>query len=302
MRIVLKIVAWVLGLLVLLVLVAMAAVYAVSNSRTGKHFTVQVQAVPVPSGAAAIGEGQRLFLTRGCTDCHDADLAGKEFVNDPLAGRFTGANLTRGRGGAAATFTDADFVRAIRHGVAPDGRALLMMPSTDFNRMNDADVGLLIAYIRSAAPVDRTSPPPRPGPLMRVLYLLGQNPLLVTAEVIDHSLPPSASAPAAVSVEYGHYVAAGCTGCHGPGLSGGAIPGAPPDWPLAMNITQDTATGIGKWSEEQFETAVRKGKRPDGTAIRFPMPWQNFSKMTDTEIKALWAYLRTVPAKPFGNH
>ncbi len=287
--------------LVVVIVVAIAAVYLISNRHFARHFDVQVQAVPVPAGAAAIAEGQRLYTSRSCPDCHGPDLAGKAFVDDPLAGHFAGPNLTKGQGGLGGTLSDADFVRAIRHGVAPDGRALIFMPSTDFYAMSDPDLGAIIAYIRSVPPVDKPPPAPRIGVISRVLLLAGQMPYLVSAEVIDHKAPAPGTVKAEVSVEYGRYLANGCTGCHGFGFSGGPIPGGAPEWPPARNITPDPATGLGKWSEADFIKALRTGVDPKGEQVRFPMPWQNFSHLTDTEVKALWAYLKTVPPKPAGN-
>ena len=299
-----KLLKWIgisIGALVVLLLVAVGVVYSVSTSRMEQKFNVTVKAPPIPSNAAALKEGQRLFISRGCVDCHGNNLAGKVFVDDPLAGTVSGANLTKGKGGIGGTFTDADFVRAIRHGVAPDGRALIFMPSTDYYSMSDADIGAIIAYVRSVPAVDRPSLAPRIGPMARLLYLQGQMPFLVSAQVIDHSTKPSTAAPAA-TIEYGRYLGAMCTGCHGFGYSGGSIPGAPPQWAPAANITPHPVAGIGKWSETDFAKALREAIRPDGKKLREPMATmsENARQMTDTEVKALWMFLRTVPAKETG--
>ena len=79
-------------------------------------------------------------------------------MDDPLLARIVPPNLTRGRGGVGATFTDADFVRAIRHGVDPSGRQLLIMPSDDYNHFSDADLGAIIAYVRSLPPINTSLP------------------------------------------------------------------------------------------------------------------------------------------------
>jgi hypothetical protein len=91
---------------------------------------------------------------------------------------------------------------------------------------------------------------------------------LVPAEMIDHEGPRPTAPPPGVTVEYGAYLAVGCTGCHGEGFSGGPIPGISPDWPEAANITQDPETGIGGWTREDFYRAMREGRRPDGTELR----------------------------------
>lgn len=65
---------------------------------------------------------------------------GRVFLDEPAIGRFVASNLTRGKGGVGASYTDDDWVRAIRHGVGPDGKALLIMPSQEFFNLSDADV------------------------------------------------------------------------------------------------------------------------------------------------------------------
>lgn len=289
------------ALLALVGLVALAAggVYVVSEMRMRRAFTVEAAPLVVPEGAAAIAEGQRLLVSRGCADCHGANLAGAKLVDQPLIGTFYGANLTRGRGGVGAAYTPATLARAIRHGIGADGRALVGMPSQDYAGMSDADVGAIVAFITSVQPVDQENPPISVGPLIRALYLAGQVPL-ISAEAIDHGAKPAAPA-VGVSVAYGRYLAAACSGCHGAGYSGGPIPGDAPDRPPAANLTPDAATGIGPWSEADFIRALREGLRPDGSAIDPAMPWKNFSRMSDTELKALYLFLRQVPAKPAGN-
>jgi mono/diheme cytochrome c family protein len=102
--------------------------------------------------------------------------------------------------------------------------------------------------------------------------------------------------PATATVVYGHYLAtvASCMSCHGAGLSGGPLPGGGPP---SQNITP---TGIGKWSDADFVHALRTGTRPDGSHISTAMPWPHYAKMTDTELAALYKYLRSVPPRPTG--
>lgn len=283
------------GLAVLLV----GGVYAVSELRMRRSFTVDAAPIGVPQDAAAIAEGRRLVVARGCADCHGENVAGTKVLDDPLVGRVYGANLTKGRGGVGAQYTPATLARAIRHGVAADGRALLIMPSHEYAGMGDAEAGAIIAYLQSAQPVDQQNPAISVGPLLRAVYLAGQVALL-PAEKIDHTAKPAAPL-VGVSVAYGRYLAAGCSGCHGTGYSGGPIPGAPPSFPPAANLTPDAATGLGTWSEADFVRALREGVRPDGSAINPVMPWKNFSRMSDTELKALYMFLRQVPTQQRGN-
>lgn len=288
------------GVLVLLglILLAAGAIYGLSESRMRQSFAVPSSPITVPAGDAAIAEGHRLSIARGCVDCHSTDMSGSTFIDAPPIGTYSGSNLTSGAGGVGKEYTPETWARAIRHGIAADGSTLLFMPSHEFAGMSDADVGALIAYLQSVPAVDKQLPAISVGPLGRILYLQGQLPL-VPAQLIDHQAKHEAPA-VVVSVEYGGYLAAGCVGCHGQHYSGGAIPGGPPEWPHAQNITPDQATGIGSWSEEDFIRAIREGKRPDGTMINEVMPWKNLSKMTDTELKALYLFLMQVPARAEG--
>lgn len=300
MKPILKWTGRILGGVLALIVFALAVVYGVSERRMRRSYEGSPAPLAFHPGPNAVKEGERLAVTRGCADCHGKNLAGTTVVDDPALGRLVAANLTRGRGGVGAQYTDAGLARAIREGIGLHGRSLLLMPSSDFKDMSDEDVGTLVAYIRSLPPVDTDHPANRVGPLGRILYLAGQIDL-VPADRIDHTARHVAAAPKGPTVEYGKYLAGGCTGCHGAGLSGGKIPGGPPDWPAAGNITPDPKTGIGSWTEQDFFHAIREGRRPDGSQINPFMPWKNFSRMTDDEIRALWLYLRTVPPKARGN-
>jgi cytochrome c553 len=301
MKRVLKWIGGIVGAIVVVIVVIVAAIYLLSDRRMARHFDVAATPIAVPTGAAAIAEGHRLFVTRGCADCHSQNGSGTTFVDVAPVGTISGQNLTSGPGGIGGQRSDAELARDIRDGVGKDGRALIFMPATDFQHLTDADTGALIAFIRSLPPVEHTVAPARVGPILRLALLQNKIPDLVSAENIDHAQAHVAALTPAVTVEYGKYVANGCTGCHGLGFSGGPVPGGAPNWPPAKNLTPDDATGIGKWTEADFIRAIREGKEPSGTMIMPPMPWQNMSHMTDTELKALYAYLRTVPAKPMGN-
>ena len=64
----------------------------------------------------------------------------------------------------------------------------------------------------------------------------------------------------------------------------------------AMNLTPDKASGLGSWTEQMFIDAIRKGKHQGtGRAILPPMPWNWYREMTDDDLKAVWAYLQSLP-------
>ncbi|NJM39563.1 MAG: hypothetical protein HC853_01700 [Anaerolineae bacterium] len=112
----LKILGVIFGGLVGLVLIAVVAIFAISESQINKAYAIKPEslAVVVPTDANAIKEGERLANIRGCTGCHTPDLGGEpKFFDNPLAA-ISAANLTRGAGGRASGYTDEDWVRAIR--------------------------------------------------------------------------------------------------------------------------------------------------------------------------------------------
>lgn len=303
-----RIVRWlgvIFAALLAVAIVALGAVYAVSGWRMSRSYDIPAEAVAIPpaTDAEAIERGRYLAeaITK-CADCHGENLGGEVFNDDALFGRLISDNLTGGEGGIGSRYTDADWIRAIRHGVGPDGKPLVFMPSQEYYALSDADLGALIAYVKSVPPVDNADlRSNRAGPLARGLFLAGQLDLL-PAELIDHDAPRAESPPAGRTVEYGAYLATtgGCVGCHGPGYSGGPIPGAPPEFPPAKNLTPDDETGLGTWTIADFEIALRTGKRPDGTAINELMPWKSAGKMNDQDLEAVWLFLRSLPAKKEG--
>jgi mono/diheme cytochrome c family protein len=287
--------ARIVGALVMLLAVAVGVVYAASERRFRKHFEVPSHPIRVPTDSAAVARGEHIATIRGCMECHGAGFAGHVGVDDPLLGRLAGPNLTNGGRGAA--LTDADWERAVRHGVRRDGAPLLIMPAFEHTGMSDEDLGALIAYVRSLPSVTQLPPASRAGPVLRGLFAAGMV-LLLSAEQVDHEKPHPAHVDAEPTPAYGNYLSGMCQGCHGPQLSGGKIPGAPPEWKPAANITP---AGIGHWSERDFMSALRTGRRPDGSPIDTLMPWREFGKMNDVELRALYAYLRSVPSREYGN-
>ena len=286
--------ARIIGALVMLLAVAVGGVYAASEWRFRKHFEVPAHVVAVPTDSAAVERGEHIATIRGCMACHGQGFVGHVEVDDPMLGRLAGPNLTNGGRGAA--LTDADWERAVRHGVRRDGAPLLIMPAFEHTGMSDEDLGSLIAYVRSLPGSPSVPPPSRAGPVLRGLFAAGMV-LLLSAEQIDHAQPHPKQVVAEPTPAYGDYLSGMCKGCHGPQLSGGKIPGAPPEWKPAANLTP---AGIGTWSETDFITALRTGRRPGGSPIDPSMPWKEFGQMTDVELRALYAYLRSAPAREYG--
>ena len=286
--------------LIVVIVVVLGTLYVIGTTRLNQKYAVPYQALIIPTDAASVAHGRHFAIAVAkCVDCHGADLGGKIFLDVPPF-RLVAPNLTRGSGGIAATLGDADFARAIRDGVAPDGRGLLVMPSMDYQYLSDADLAGIIAYVKSVPAVDQQLPGSDVRPLGRILFGAGQLPP-PDAAIIDHSRTHLASMPPSASVAYGFYMAqtGGCTGCHGAHLSGGAVPGVPASFPHAQNITP---AGIGMWSDADLVRALRTGKRPDGTTINRFMPWEYTAQLNDAEMKALVLYVRSVPARPTGTY
>ena len=284
--------------LVALVLSFAIFIFARSEYALRKRVTISETALTIPTDAEAIARGEHIAITRGCTDCHTTDLGGKVNMEAPAIGRMAASNLTRGKGGVPADFTNADYERAIRHGLKQNGTSLLFMPTRDFAALTDADVADLIAYMNSKPPVDRESVPSYIGPIGRALFAFGVLPM-VESRLVDQTAPHTPRVEAGATADYGRYLARACVGCHGQHLSGGPIPGVPPTFKAPANITPD-ATGLAGWTKDDFYRVFREGKKRDGSALDSFMPWQALGHFSDMEIDALWAYLQTVPPKPFG--
>ncbi|MGH7995145.1 MAG: c-type cytochrome [Opitutaceae bacterium] len=281
------------------ILVAAGAglVYWRSSAKLLRIYSVAVSPPDVPTDPAAIARGRHIAAIRGCVDCHGADMGGGEVMDNSAMGLVYAPNLTRGRGGLPPSFSDEDFVRAIRHGIGLGGRPLFFMPSEDYARFTTEDMGDVIAFVKALPPVDRTNLPMRIGPVARMLLATGK--MRLAAEEIDHAtLRPSQVTPGPTAA-YGRYLSATCTSCHGSNFSGGKIPIGPPDWPPAANLTP--AGQLNGWTEADFIRTVRTGHRPDGTELSPVMP-RAFGEMSNTELQALWAFLRTLPPAPTGVH
>jgi mono/diheme cytochrome c family protein len=285
-----------LGLAVLLVAGAAVVGTQLAERKRMRQVSVPVQPVAYVADAQALERGKYLYQSRGCVDCHGANGGGRDFVNDGKGTRIAGPNITPG--GVVAGYKPEDWVRTIRHGVKPDGHPALIMPSEDYNRFTNEDLAALVAHVRSLPPQSpRAAVIELPLPAW-VLY--GFDAIPDAAQRIDHSLPPSTPVAAAVTVQHGAYVANMCIGCHGEKLSGGKIPGGPPDWPAAANITPGEGSAMVRYKDAaQFTAMMRSGKRPDGSAIQV-MPFGSLSVMNDVDTQALYAYLKTVPARPAG--
>jgi cytochrome c1 len=136
--------------------------------------------------------------------------------------------------------------------------------------------------------------------LVKALY--GAGLVKDASEKIDHRRPPSHAIAAAPSAEYGAYAASMCVGCHGTTFGGGRIPGGPPDWPPAANLTPGEGSVMPRYdTADKFVAMMRTGKRPDGSDVNRAMPFMSLRNLNDTELHAMYAYLNTLPPRRLGD-
>lgn len=292
------------GVLLMLAALAIAALLWNSQRKINRVVDVAVAAVPYvdvadvanqPSSTQAVARGKYLYEARGCIECHGANGAGKTVIDDPNGLFVHGANLTQGKSSAVGHYSERDWVRAIRHGVKPDGRPVFIMPSQDYNRFTDGDLADLVAYMRALPPADGTGTEIRLPLIVKLVH--GAGILKDAAEQIDHRVPPSTPVPVAATIEHGRYVAQTCIGCHGAKLEGGPIAGAPPDWPPAANLNGDPAGAMARYpTVEQFKTMLRTGKRPDGSKVNSAMPFEALKFMNDTDAEAMFKFFKSLGA------
>lgn len=277
----------ILVLLLIVVVTAGAGIFVLSNNALDETYNIDAASVPaeIPDDEESIAEGQRLFRARLCAECHGGDAGGDNLIDEPIFAVLDAPNLTSGEGGVADEFEVEDWVRAIRHGVAPDDTSLVIMPSAEYQIMRDEEIALIIAYLENAEPVDNDADERTPGPIVRAMLVFQPEDLLAV-ELVEDDPRGVSTVEVGVTAEYGEYIGyMACSGCHGDDLDGDTLPGEDTETP-SLHLT-------GEWTYDQFVTAMREGTLPDGSTFSDDMPWENAAFMTDDELQALWMYLET---------
>lgn len=250
-----------------------------------------------------------------CMDCHskrDWTLyagpmmsegvgAGGERFDQKMGfpGEFYAPNITPA---ALKSWTDGEIFRAITSGVNKDGKALFpVMASHRFGQMDKEDIYAIIAYLRTLKPVDHKIPEPKLDfPVNILINTMPKKPAFTT-------IPKETD-----SILYGGYVvnAAGCVDCHSKMEKGSIVEGSefgggmefnfPQGIVRTPNITFDKETGIGNWTKAQFVQrftmyAAETYKAPEALhSMNTPMPWNMYAGMKDTDLEAIYNYLKTV--------
>jgi len=230
----------------------------------------QVETIDMPVDGDALARGRHIAIIWACTRCHGDDLSGTLITKDPLSGvvpligTIVAPNLTSGKGGIAPSYSDMDWVRAIRFGIMPEGRSEVLM--FDYSTLSDQDLGNLIAYIKQVQPVDTNNVETRYGLIVPIVSNFGL--LTPSAVRTDHSLSRSINVAPSASVEYGEYLAPICTACHGGVVS---------------NMLKN-------WKKDEFVSTLKNGVMQDGKRFGSTMSSDTFRGMTDMELNALWLY------------
>lgn len=272
------------------------------------------RSVPLPTLQPVTAEDDAELVARGeyivrnaasCGGCHgergkpDGPLAGGSEFKDWRIGTARASNLTPDATTGLGTWTDAEIVRTLRTGEAKDGRLLApVMPYDWFSGMSDDDALAVARYLKSETPVahDVRESPNTTFKLAKALFLGPKH--------TEQRTAPRRGPTAA----YGEYLSqhvALCGECHTPrhGLESTADRGRlfagdahpPKDFPAnPSNLTPDSATGIGRWSEAQFIQTIRTGLNPEGDSLSSFMPWHQNRRMTDDDLRAIYRYLRTI--------
>lgn len=286
MRTILKWTLRVLGAVVGLVALLAAWLWFQAGRKMDRRYEVAVAPVAIPTDPAALAEGKRL-ATVFCSHCHHDDFGGGAFIDGPLA-KVDAPNLTPHAGSTTAGYTDLDWVRTLRHGVRKDARSLLIMPSGSFWHLSDADLGAIVAYLKSAPPVERRTEPRTLRPLGTGLVGAGLFDAEFPGATIDHAAARPPAPEKSPSIAFGDYLVRsfGCHHCHGPEFAGQQPPD--PKAAFAPNLTQGGT--LRTWNEEFFLQSARARQGKD-------MPWRSLAAMTDDELRAIWRYLASLPAK-----
>lgn len=306
MRTALRVVLWLVTAAATLALAGLVYL-AVAYPRTQDPPSLTISATP-----ELLARGEYLFhAVAACAVCHtphaatpsgarvDSTKLGQGGPSFPLgdAGTLYAKNITPT---ALGSWSDGEVVRALRDGVSRDGSPLFpLMPYFNYRNMTERDLRAIVGYVRTL--------PARPDDVP-------DRHLSFPMNLIVRMMPgPAGSYPAASdpsnAVERGRYLVtvASCGDCHSPmddrgrpiagrELSGGNEFPTGDGWTArSANITPDSASGIGRWTRERFIGRFRHRGSDAGGRLT-AMPWRSYGAMTEEDLAAIYAYLRTVPA------
>jgi mono/diheme cytochrome c family protein len=258
---------------------------------------------------APVERGKYLVNTiMTCQNCHTpkGERGAPVFERDLSSGlswdeppfKVTASNITQDKETGIGNWSDADIKRALQKGERPNHtRLAAIMPSDFYEILTPNDLDAIVAYLRTVKPVKQQTPTPE--------YRIA----------LPRHIPPGAEKPfseadMADKVKKGFYLVTigHCMECHTPmgpkgrefetsyGKGGFEFPG-PWGKSVSRNITSHKEKGIGAWSDDEIKRAITKGVSKDGSPLKPPMGYGFYANMTEGDLDAVVAYLRTVPAK-----
>lgn len=247
-----------------------AGVYLASEALIVRRYTLPSSIVQAATEPADIARGPRLATIFGCRDCHGGDLRG-QLLHVPPGLVIAAPNLRL----FAARYTDGDFDRAVRHGLAPSARALWVMPSPSYVYMRDRDLAAILGYLRKLPADGPTWPSPEFGLRARLAVLTGE---FTSVDPYDLGRAP----PQNVGPRYdgGRYLAAmACSQCHATDLSG--------------TDTAPDLKSVRAYSQSQFFVLMHDGRALPGHRAPAMARLANarFKAFADYQVAALYAYL-----------
>jgi mono/diheme cytochrome c family protein len=272
---ILKIIGWVIGSIALLILILVLYVQFRWDARDGRVTRI----LKAPTDSASIARGEYIYKYQAqCWTCHHSgtgDATGApsggtlfDLTNvGPGFGKWYSRNLTPDVETGLGGWTDGEIVQALREGINKEQATLFpIMPLGWYNRMADEDALAVVTYLRSLAPVRNAVPTRDPSFVAKAL---------ITFKIMKPGEPitaPIVAPPRGITPEYGKYVSshlADCADCHTPrslqdghfyldSLFGGGsfqfgVDEKHPVLTYARNLTPDKETGIGSWSEEEYD-------------------------------------------------
>jgi len=301
----------IIGILVLVLVLILGIAAAFINFSPIPSYETDMPEFTLKTDSSSLVRGKKIALTL-CKGCHGPEteqFSGSYMKDIPMFGEIYAPNITNHpEHGKLAQYSDQELLRLLRTGVKRDGQyAPPYMAKLPL--LSDSDMNALISFLRSddpaLAPSDVQQPKCKPNFLAKFLCRVAMKPLPMPEKAIPD---PDPNDPVAL----GEYVAdglVGCFACHSedfktmndliPSQSGGYYGGGNKlmnlegEIVLSPNITMDDETGIGTWTEDEFVNAVIFAQGKDGKALKYPMLPHNH--LSDKEVRAIWAFLQTVP-------
>lgn len=304
----------ILGIIVLVLLVVGVSAAAFLHFRGIPTYDAPtVEDIKVDVTPERVAKGEKIAALM-CVHCHtgsDNKMSGAKVKDIPeLFGEVYSMNITNDPDAGLGKWTDGDLIYFLRTGVRKDGSyAPPYMPK--FPLLSDEDLNSIVAWLRSDRPAVQASKeePPKSTPSLFTKFLCNVVP---AGKPFPYPKEPIVAPDSNNAVAYGKYLANnlyGCFACHSKSFptnndlepeksegfygGGNTMKNLKGEEVKTKNITPDAATGIGSWTEEQFVTALRTGKTPTG---QFQYPMVPYTLLTDLEAKAIYAYLKTIPA------